>query len=88
MLEGFCFSSHGVIAQFGLISVVNMALNKMGSLDVWHTSHIRVNACPSKMKPFTEWLKKHKAAITAADGFFESCDSLIRCNAGHVEEYE
>ncbi len=68
---------HGVITQFELILIVNTALNREGSQVAWCTSHIRVNACPSKMQPFAKWLKKHKALVTASDLFFESCDSLF-----------
>jgi hypothetical protein len=75
LLEGFCFSRHGVITQFELILIVNTALNREGSQDPWRTSHIRVNACPSKMQPFTKWLKQLEALV--ADLFFESRDSLF-----------
>ncbi len=77
LLEGFRFSRHGIITQFELILIVNTSLNKEGSESAWRTSHIRVNACPSKMQPFTEWLKKHDAAVAAADQFFQSRDSLF-----------
>jgi hypothetical protein len=77
LLEGFCFLRHGVITHFELIHIVNTALNREGGQDAWRTSHIRVNACPSKMQPFTKWLKKHEALVTAADRFFEYRDSLF-----------
>jgi hypothetical protein len=77
LLEGFRFSRHGVVSQFELILIVNTALNQKDSELAWRTSHIRVNACPSKMQPFTKWLKKHEAAVTAADRIFISRDSLF-----------
>ena len=77
LLEGYRFLKHGVINQFELVLIANTAMNAPGSAKAWRVSHIRVNMCPSQMKPFADWLKKHEAAVSAADRFFESRASLF-----------
>jgi hypothetical protein len=70
LLEGFRFLKHGVINQFALVLIANTAMNAPGSAKAWRVSHIRVNMCPSQIEPFTDWLKKHEAAVSVADRFF------------------
>jgi hypothetical protein len=77
LLEGFRFLTHGVINQFELVFISKTAINAPGSAKAWQVSHIRVNMCPSQMEPFTDWLKKHGAAVSAADWFFKSQASLF-----------
>jgi hypothetical protein len=77
LLEGYRYSKHGVITQYELVIIANTAMNAPNSADAWRTSHIWVNMCPSQMIPFTEWLKKHEASVSAADRFFQSCISLF-----------
>ena len=77
LLEGYRYSKHGVITQYELVIIANTAMNAPNSADAWRTSHIRVNMCPSQMIPFTDWLKKHEASVSAADRFFESRISLF-----------
>ena len=76
ILDGFRYGRHGPVGQYELILIINTSLNKVDPMK-WRTSHIRVNACPSQLIPFDQWVKKHAEQVSAADRFFASRSSLF-----------
>ncbi len=57
LLDGFRFHNNKVMNQFESMLVINSVLNDADP-ELWHTSFIRVNMCPSKRIPILEWANK------------------------------
>jgi hypothetical protein len=68
-----------ILNQWDIILIVNVNeafKNAVAKTDAWRKSFIRVNFCPSKRKPFAEWLEKHKGTVEAADYYFKSRNGI------------
>ena len=76
LLDTFKAHHKGVLNQWSIVLIVNAAYNEVAKTNAWVTSFIRVNFCPSKRKPFAEWLARHKCTVEAADHFFKARNGL------------